>query len=72
MFINDWNGSLEKQIVELAESSGFDKSLAFYNEHMTDVYEILLARDSRTVDELIEHDFTPVQQEVIESLDECT
>lgn len=70
MFINDWNGSLEKQIVELAESSGFDKSLAFYNEHMTDVYEILLARDSRTVDELIEHDFTPVQQEVIASLDE--
>ncbi len=65
MFINDWNGSLEKQIVELAESSGFDKSSAFYNEHMTDVYEILLTRDSRTVDELIEHDFTPVQQEVI-------
>ncbi len=70
MFINDWNGSLEKQIVELAESSGFDKSIAFYNEHMTDVYEILLARDSRTVDELIEHDFTPVQQEVIGILDD--
>lgn len=70
MFINDWNGSFEKQIVELAESSGFDKSLEFYKEHMADIYEILLARDSRTVNELIEHDFTPVQQEVIEILEE--
>jgi uncharacterized protein len=70
MFINDRNGSFEKQIVELAESSGFDKSIEFYKAHMSDIYEILLARDSRTVDELIEHDFTPVQQEVVEILDE--
>ena len=69
MFINDWNGSFEKQIVELAESSGFAKSLDFYKEHMADIYEILLARDARTVEELIEHDFTPVQKEVIVILD---
>lgn len=69
LFINDQNGSIEKQIVELAESSGFDKSLEFYKEHMSDIYEVLLAKDSRTIDELIEDDFTPVQQEVIEILD---
>ncbi|NYF23363.1 SEC-C metal-binding domain-containing protein [Sporosarcina sp. JAI121] len=69
MFINDRNGSFEKQIIELAESSGFANSLEFYKKHMADIYEILLARDSRTVNELIEHDFTPVQQEVIEILD---
>ena len=70
MFIKDRNGSFEKQIVELAESSGFEKALSSIKNICRTSTKFCLARDSRTVDELIEHDFTPVQQEVIEILDE--
>jgi len=68
MFINDSNGSFEKQIEALAASSGFENSLDFYKEHMVDIFHAILDRETGSVEELIESDLTQVQQEVLEIL----
>ena len=68
MFVKDVGGSFERDVVKLAETSGFEKSYDFYKEHMVEMYAILLAKDSRSIDELIQKDFTSSQQEAVSIL----
>lgn len=69
MFIKDSNGSFEKEIEDLAESSGFKSSLDFYKEHMVDIFYAMLNRENSSVEELIENDLTRIQQEALEILE---
>lgn len=68
---SDQSGSVQRQIMELAESGGFTNNFDFYNEHMMDVYKLLLSRvhephaEDLAVPE-VEKSMTEPQQEVLE------
>ncbi|WP_432364076.1 hypothetical protein [Sporosarcina sp. UB5] len=69
--VADSNGSVQRRIVELAESSGFTSSYDFYNVHMMDIYKIMLTRvhepsseESAAPD--VEEMMTEPQREVLE------
>ncbi|MFC5605004.1 YecA family protein [Sporosarcina koreensis] len=69
--VSDQSGSMQRNIVELAESSGFTNSFDFYNEHMLDVYKTLLSRVRESDSEEvavpdIETSLTEPQREVLE------
>lgn len=69
--VADQAGSVQRQIVELAESSGFANSFDFYKEHMMGIYKILLTRvhepdsEGATVSD-VEKYLTEPQREVLE------
>ena len=69
--VADHVGSVQRQIEELAESSGLTNSLDFYKEHMMDIYKILLSRVHGTDTEQIsvadiEKSLTDPQRQVLE------
>ncbi|MFS0575998.1 SEC-C metal-binding domain-containing protein [Sporosarcina sp. 179-K 3D1 HS] len=70
-FINDPMELVRKEIISLAEESGFETSSEFYKEHMVDVYEILLDKETATIDAVIEN-LPPLQRDAINALDEVT
>ncbi|CAM3139974.1 SEC-C metal-binding domain-containing protein [Filibacter tadaridae] len=70
LFLRDLNGSIGDAIVKLADAGNFEDMNDFYKEHMLDIYEILMAKDNVTLDELIEHDLTPVHRESLVLLDD--
>ena len=71
LFIPDANQHFENEVMKLVKSSEIEDSQAFYKEHMVDVYQILLARDTGSIEELIENDLTEIQQEVLNMIEDA-
>ena len=71
LFVQDGNQYFENEIMKLAKSSNMKDSHAFYKEHMLDIYQIMLARDAGSIEDLIENDLTEVQQEVLVMIDDA-
>ncbi|MEK3936043.1 SEC-C metal-binding domain-containing protein [Sporosarcina sp. FSL W7-1349] len=69
VFMRDQIDVIRNEIIALAEKSGYETSLEFYKEHMVDVYEILMDRESPSVDQVTET-LTPLQQDAVLKLDE--
>ncbi|BAQ09788.1 hypothetical protein OXB_1317 [Bacillus sp. OxB-1] len=69
VFLRDQIEVIRNEIISLAEKSGYETSLEFYKEHMVDVYEILMSRESLSVEQVTES-LTPLQREAILRLEE--
>lgn len=70
MFIENENREFEKEIVSLAESSGFGTSFDFYKEHMVDIYYNMLLGDTDIIADLAEDNLTSNHVEALEMLDD--
>lgn len=69
--VADQTGIVQRQIEELVEFSGFANSFDFYEEHMMNVYKILLTRVHEPESEVatvsdVEESLTEPQREVLE------
>ncbi|GKV65150.1 hypothetical protein NCCP2331_13030 [Sporosarcina sp. NCCP-2331] len=60
---------LVKQVRSLAESSEEQNSFEFFKDYLLDIYEFVCKLDAQTLSEVVEQNFTPLQQEVVEILD---
>lgn len=69
IFIKDQMEVIRNEIITLAEKSGFETSREFYKEHMIDVYEVLMDRDSLSIDQVAEN-LPTLQREAVASLEE--
>ncbi len=67
-FIHDQNGVFAQRIESLAEASGLANNHEFFKAHMVDIHRAVLERETTDVDEFVEHELTPVQQNVVEIL----
>ena len=65
IFIYDSNGTFVQQIESLAEASGQVSSYEFFKKHMVDIYKAVVERDVAFVDDLVQRELTPRQQEVL-------
>jgi len=70
-FIYDRNGSFAQSIVSMAETSEADNSYEFFKTHMLDIYKAILQREVTGVDDLVENQLLPEQQEVMVILEDA-
>ncbi|MDS9472378.1 YecA family protein [Sporosarcina pasteurii] len=70
MFVKDVNQAFENDVVELAKTSKLDNDIEFYNEHMLDIYELMLNREDKSIDDLINTKLTEDQQEALDMVQE--
>lgn len=64
-FIYDRNESFAQSIASMAETSEADNSFEFFKTHMLDIYKAILQREITGVDDLVENQLMPEQQEVM-------
>lgn len=70
MFIKDLNQSFENNVKELVKLNKTDSMLAFYQEHMLNVFELMFDRDNTTTEDLIDTKLEGEQQEALSILEE--
>lgn len=64
-FIHDHNRAFTQQIEAMAEASGLSNSFEFFKAHMVDIHKAIVEREINDVEDLVERELTPLQQEVI-------
>lgn len=68
MFIKDLNQSFENNVKELVKLNKTDSMLAFYQQHMLNVFELMFDRDNTTTEDLIDTKLEDEQQEALSIL----
>ncbi|AXI01017.1 hypothetical protein DV702_15615 [Sporosarcina sp. PTS2304] len=61
---------LVAQVQKLAETGAENNSFEFFKKHLVDIYEFVCKLDAQTLTDVVEQNFTPLQREVVELLDE--
>ena len=64
-FIYDTNGEFAQSIASMAETSGADNSYDFFKTHMLDIHKAIIDREMNSMNDLVDNELSPEQQEVM-------